>query len=278
METIIGDCLSSRLSCGHAQNQIKYGLQQSPFAGLCSEICYSYHFIVLLDRVSGSRLYQVPRAVEQRIVSDLMAYIPYWSSSCMIQGPDEWLGDTDVVMESLRRATSEPMLAANLVTGARVAVNCFKHHALHTWTMDHRSEVIFSFFYWLLHMFTSYLCSLTPIQSCKKRWMTRWRIEIKESASRPLLLFLFAWHQSLVFTPVFTDFFLQILDLLAECCKSTNKSARLAYATLVLKYALSGLKKNKYLQIYDFLYKFWCLFFSIMGWQTYCQTSLWLYG
>ncbi|CAM6039015.1 unnamed protein product [Sphagnum compactum] len=76
----------------------------------------------------------------------------------------------DVVMESLRRATSEPMLAANLVTGARVAVNCFKHHALHTWTMDHRSE---------------------------------------------------------------------ILDLLAECCKSTNKSARLAYATLVLNYAVS---------------------------------------
>jgi phospholipase A-2-activating protein len=32
---------------------------------------------------------------------------------------------------------------------------------------------------------------------------------------------------------------LQILDLLAECCKSTNKSARLAYATLVLNYAVS---------------------------------------
>jgi hypothetical protein len=159
---------------GHAQNQIKYGLQQSPFAGLCSEIYYSYHFSVLLDRVSGSRLYQVPRAVEQRIVSDLMAYIPYWSSSCMFQGPDEWLGDTDVVMESLRRATSEPMLAANLVTGARVAVNCFKYHALHTWTMDHRSEVIFSFFYWLLHMFTSYLCSLTPMHCLAKRdkWLT----------------------------------------------------------------------------------------------------------
>jgi phospholipase A-2-activating protein len=75
----------------------------------------------------------------------------------------------DVVMESLRRATSEPMLAANLVTGARVAVNCFKHHALHTWTMDHRSEVIFSFFYWLLHMFTSYLWSLTPIHCLAKR-------------------------------------------------------------------------------------------------------------
>jgi phospholipase A-2-activating protein len=76
----------------------------------------------------------------------------------------------DVVMESLRRATSEPMLAANLVTGARVAVNCFKHHALHTWTMDHRSEVIFSFF--LLASSHVYILSLvfdSNILSCKKR-------------------------------------------------------------------------------------------------------------
>lgn len=47
----------------------------------------------------------------------------------------------DVLLEALRRATSEPVAIPNLLTSARVAVNAFKHSVLRNWAEKNRSEV-----------------------------------------------------------------------------------------------------------------------------------------
>eukprot|EP00249_Psilotum_nudum_P003972 c17494_g1_i1 orf=165-2480(+) len=48
----------------------------------------------------------------------------------------------DVIMEALQRATALPAIDANLLTGVRVAVNCFRHGILRNWTIRNRSQIL----------------------------------------------------------------------------------------------------------------------------------------
>lgn len=52
---------------------------------------------------------------------------------------------TDIVIDSLRRAHTAPIIAANQLTSCRVAVNSFQHSSLRNWTIRHRVEVCISF-------------------------------------------------------------------------------------------------------------------------------------
>ncbi|OVA18644.1 WD40 repeat [Macleaya cordata] len=48
----------------------------------------------------------------------------------------------DMLMETIKKVTTAPALAANLLTSTRAVTNLFKHLSFHPWLQGHRSEIL----------------------------------------------------------------------------------------------------------------------------------------
>ncbi|KAH8479636.1 hypothetical protein H0E87_031271, partial [Populus deltoides] len=112
--------------------------------------------------------------------------------------------ENDILMEMIKRVTTNPPLPPNLLTGIRAVTNLFKNLPYHTWLQKHQSE-------WSTGLIRSYkhicfcgLCpNLTLIIGC-----------------------------------------MGILDVFSSCYSSPNKNLQLSYATMILNYAVLLIEKK----------------------------------